>query len=177
MDPPRKRTDWLRVRQHCLAEALRVLNREDAEEAAQEALLRAWRYRGARRSAGWVPWVRTIARNEALRIAGQRRRFAQREVHEHAEPPDPAGASELEGVVESVSVEALLRPLKQHERDLLRLRYEEDLTNLEISRRLGMPEGTVKVRLHRLRGRLKAGFEQGKPHDARPGVSWHEANG
>jgi RNA polymerase sigma-70 factor (ECF subfamily) len=62
-------------------------------------------------------------------------------------------------VVESLSVGALLRPLKQHERDLLRLRYQEDLTNLEISRRLGMPEGTVKVRLHRLRGRLKAGFE------------------
>jgi RNA polymerase sigma factor (sigma-70 family) len=105
--------------------------------------------------------VRTIARNEALRIAAQRRRSAQREVHEDAEPPDPNGASDLEGVVESLSVRALLRPLQQHERDLLRLRYEEDLTNLEISRRLGMPEGTVKVRLHRLRGRLKAGFEQG----------------
>jgi RNA polymerase sigma-70 factor (ECF subfamily) len=136
-------------------------NREDAEEAAQEALLRVWRYRGARRSAGWLPWVRTIARNEALRIAERRSRFAQREVHEDAEPADPDGAPELECVVDSLSLTALLRPLKQDERDLLRLRYEEDLTNLEISRRLGMPEGTVKVRLHRLRGRLKAGLEQG----------------
>jgi len=164
MDPPRTRSDWLKLRQYCLAVALRVLrDREDAEEAAQEALLRAWRHRASRRSAAWVPWVRAIARNEALRIAARRRRFALREVHEDREPPDPGSAPDLvEGVVDSLSVGALLLPLKQHERDLLRLRYEEDLTNLEIARRLGMPEGTVKVRLHRLRGRLKAGIEHGE---------------
>jgi RNA polymerase sigma-70 factor (ECF subfamily) len=164
MDPPRTRSDWLRLRQHCLAEALRVLrDREDAEEAAQEALLRAWRHRASRRSANWLPWVRTIARNEAFRIAARRARFAQREVREHGEASDPGAAPSLdEGVVDSLAVAALLRPLTQHERDLLRLRYEEDLTNPEIARRLGMPEGTVKVRLHRLRGRLKAGIEQGE---------------
>src|SRR3954447_18930986 len=161
MGPPRTRSDWLRLRQYCLAEALRVLrNREDAEEAAQEALLRAWRHRASRRSANWLPWVRAIARNEALRIAARRARFAQRGVREVGEAPDPGAAPDLEGVVESLSVAALLRPLKQHERDLLRLRYEEDLTNPEIARRLGMPEGTVKVRLHRLRGRLKAGIDE-----------------
>jgi RNA polymerase sigma-70 factor (ECF subfamily) len=161
MDPPR-RSDWHGLRQYCFAEALRVLgDREDADEAAQEALLRAWRHRGSRRSADWLPWVRTIARNEALRIGARRRRFAQREVHEDSEAADPDGALDLDGLVESVCVGALIRPLEQHERDLLRLRYEEDLTNPEIARRLGMPEGTVKVRLHRLRGRLKAGLEQG----------------
>jgi RNA polymerase sigma-70 factor (ECF subfamily) len=163
MDAPRTRSDWLRLRQHCLAEALRVLrDREDAEEAAQEALLRAWRHRASRRSANWLPWVRAIARNEALRIAARRARFAQRELSGDEEVPDPGAAPDLEGVVDSLAVAALLRPLTQHERDLLRLRYEEDLTNSEIARRLGMPEGTVKVRLHRLRGRLKAGIEQGE---------------
>jgi RNA polymerase sigma-70 factor (ECF subfamily) len=163
MDAPRTRSDWLRLRQHCLTEALRVLrDREDAEEAAQEALLRAWRHRASRRSAHWLPWVRTIARNEALRIAERRARFAAREVSEDTEAPDPGAGPDLDGLAEALSVEALLRPLTQDERDLLRLRYEEDLTNPEIARRLGMPEGTVKVRLHRLRGRLKAGIEQGE---------------
>jgi len=137
-------------------------NREDAEEAAQEALLRAWRHRASRRSAQWVPWVRAIARNEALRIAARRARFAKRELSEGDEPPHPGTAPDLDEVVDSLAVAALLRPLNQDERDLLRLRYEEDLTNPEIARRLGMPEGTVKVRLHRLRGRLKAGIEQGE---------------
>ena len=161
MHPPPPRSDWLALRHHCLGEALRVLrNREDAEEAAQEALLRAWRHRGSRRSAAWVPWVRTIARNEALRVAARRRLYAQREVHDGGENGDREAVAELDGVVDALSVGELLRPLRQEERDLLRLRYEEDLTNPEIARRLGMPEGTVKVRLHRLRGRLKAGLEE-----------------
>jgi RNA polymerase sigma-70 factor, ECF subfamily len=161
MDPPRTRTEWLRLRDSCLREARRVLREpEDAEEAAQEALLRAWRHRRSRRSASWAPWVRAIARNEALRIAAQRSRSAQREVHSE-EPPDRGEVPE-DGVVESLALRAMLRPLRQEERDLLRLRYEEDLTNPEIARRLGIPEGTVKVRLHRLRGRLRAEYEQGE---------------
>src|SRR4051794_11202335 len=161
MDPPRTRSDWLALRQCCLREAMRVLRHpEDAEEAAQEALLRAWRHRGARRSAAWIPWVRTIARNEALRVAARRTQYAQREVHGRGHDVEREARSELDEVVDSVSLGELLRPLRREERDLLRLRYEEDLTNPEIARRLGMPEGTVKVRLHRLRGRLKAGLEE-----------------
>jgi RNA polymerase sigma-70 factor (ECF subfamily) len=161
MDPPRTRSDWLALRQYCLTEALRVLrHREDAEEAAQEALLRAWRHRASRRSAAWLPWVRTIARNEALRVAARRSQHAQREVHGRDESDEERAASELDDVMDAVSLSAILSPLRKEERDLLRLRYEEDLTNLEIARRLGMPEGTVKVRLHRLRGRLKAGLEE-----------------
>jgi DNA-directed RNA polymerase specialized sigma24 family protein len=35
-----------------------------------------------------------------------------------------------------------------------RLSYEHDVTHSEIAGRLGLPDGTVKVRLHRLRARL-----------------------
>jgi RNA polymerase sigma-70 factor (ECF subfamily) len=35
------------------------------------------------------------------------------------------------------------------------MRYGEDLTQAEVARRLGVPEGTVKVRLHRARRRLR----------------------
>jgi RNA polymerase sigma-70 factor, ECF subfamily len=35
------------------------------------------------------------------------------------------------------------------------MRYEADLTTAQIAKRLGMPEGTVKIRLHRLRTRLR----------------------
>jgi RNA polymerase sigma factor (sigma-70 family) len=38
---------------------------------------------------------------------------------------------------------------------MLHLRYAEDLTQGEVARRLGMPESTVKVRLHRARRRLR----------------------
>jgi RNA polymerase sigma-70 factor (ECF subfamily) len=35
------------------------------------------------------------------------------------------------------------------------MRYAEDLTQGAIARRLGIPEGTVKVRLHRARAKLR----------------------
>jgi RNA polymerase sigma-70 factor (ECF subfamily) len=48
-----------------------------------------------------------------------------------------------------------LDALADGDRSLLALRYAEDLTQSEVARRLGMPEGTVKVRLHRARRRLR----------------------
>ena len=54
-----------------------------------------------------------------------------------------------------VATRQALRALRPDERNLIRLRYVEDLTHGELARRLGMPEGTVKVRLHRARNRLR----------------------
>jgi RNA polymerase sigma-70 factor (ECF subfamily) len=48
--------------------------------------------------------------------------------------------------------------LSERERVLLALRYEEDLTQPAIAARLGIPEGTVKVQLHRARVKLRAAY-------------------
>ena len=47
------------------------------------------------------------------------------------------------------------RLLVRDERRLVDLRYEADLANPAIAQVLGLPEGTVKVRLHRIRNRLR----------------------
>jgi RNA polymerase sigma-70 factor (ECF subfamily) len=44
---------------------------------------------------------------------------------------------------------------------LLALRYEGDLTQEHVARIMGLPEGTVKVRLHRLRARLSTQLTYG----------------
>jgi RNA polymerase sigma-70 factor (ECF subfamily) len=49
----------------------------------------------------------------------------------------------------------MLRGLTLEERRLIDLRYKDDLAQPAIARVLGVPEGTVKVRLHRLRQRLR----------------------
>ena len=38
------------------------------------------------------------------------------------------------------------------------MRYEEDLTQAAIAAKLGIPEGTVKVRLHRARNKLRRAY-------------------
>jgi len=57
--------------------------------------------------------------------------------------------------LDAVLVADLLSSLGERDRELLVLRYLEDQTQPQIAARLGMPEGTVKVRLHRLRRRLQ----------------------
>lgn len=128
-------------------------NPNEAEDIAQDALLRAWRRRSTLRdSSRRKEWLGTIVRNEAFRQHSRVR-------------PDPVDtvdeweAAEDEGIVSTVEradVRAIIDRLSERDRKLIELRYEEDLTQEAIARRLGLPNGTVKVRLHRLRHRLRA---------------------
>lgn len=57
--------------------------------------------------------------------------------------------------VETADLHAALGRLSERDRRLLEMKYGEDLTQATIARRLGIPEGTVKVRLHRARNKLR----------------------
>src|SRR5215470_13705498 len=68
--------EWGAIHRVCLAEARRILGPgARADDAAQEAIIRAWRHWDRRtRPDAFAGWVRTIARREAYRIAAQGRR-------------------------------------------------------------------------------------------------------
>jgi RNA polymerase sigma-70 factor (ECF subfamily) len=96
-----------------------------------------------------------ITRNESRRLLGRQARRASREVVDpwglHSDTDD----DELVGAATRLTVEQALRTLGAGDQRMLRLRYAEDLTQVEVARRLGVPEGTVKVRLYRARRRLR----------------------
>lgn len=143
------------VRRRCLREARRYLPDAEAEDAVQEALLRAYRRRDAWvPPSGPLPWLLTITRNEAFRLLDRNRRSRTVPV---ADPPDQPGEdSELERVLLRMAVADGTLGLPDEDRALLQMRYgDEDLDNAEIGRRLGIPEGTVKSRLNRVRGQLR----------------------
>ena len=58
-------------------------------------------------------------------------------------------------MLERLSVEQILGRLSGPDRELVRLRYDEDLAHGAIADRLGIPEATVRVRIHRVRKRLR----------------------
>jgi RNA polymerase sigma-70 factor, ECF subfamily len=148
--------DWGGLRVRCVREAGRVLPRVDAEEAAQEALARAWLRRDAcRHPDAPLPWLLEITRNEARRLLGRKARRERLELFDVRSGED----DELTGMADRVTVEQALRTLADGDRRMLHLRYAEDLTQVEVARRLGVPEGTVKVRLHRARRRLRRVLE------------------
>jgi RNA polymerase sigma-70 factor (ECF subfamily) len=148
--------EWGEAHRVCLRLAYRYAsNPSEAEDIAQDALLRAWRRRSTLRDADRRnQWLAAIVRNEAFRQHARMR-------------PDPTSAIEgREGredeqviaTVELADLRAAMKRLNDRDRQLLQMRYEDDLTQGAIARKLGIPEGTVKVRLHRARNRLRSAY-------------------
>jgi RNA polymerase sigma-70 factor (ECF subfamily) len=124
-------------------------------------LLRAWRRRSTLRDSGSrKQWLSTIVRNEAFRHYSRPRPDPTDEVDQIE-----SGDEELVlATVERADLRAALERLSERDRALLSLRYEEDLTQPAIAARsfsrarLGIPEGTVKVQLHRARLKLRRAY-------------------
>lgn len=116
--------------------------------------MRAWRMQETCRNRDApLPWLLQITRNEALRVIDRRKRRGEvlsPETHEIE--TEQSGAEML---VERMSVRQAVSGLSDQDRELLRLRYEQDLTQPRVAEVTGLPEGTVKVRLHRARNRLR----------------------
>jgi RNA polymerase sigma-70 factor (ECF subfamily) len=101
-----------------------------------------------------------ITRNESFRVLERRSRVRMRELPEHCAAEVSAEDGRIEQLVSQAATRQALRLLTPDDRALLHLRYGEDLTQPEVARRLDLPEGTVKVRLHRVRQRLRQALEE-----------------
>jgi RNA polymerase sigma-70 factor (ECF subfamily) len=145
--------DWAAVSTLCLREARRLLGstHSAAEDAAQEATIRAWRYRASCRDpAKPEPWIAAIARREALRVVA-RRREQPLDVREDVADP----RQDLSELADLLAVRRALSALNGRDRQLLVGHYWQDLPNAELATQLGLAEVTVRVRLHRLRRMLR----------------------
>ena len=150
--------DWGELRRFCFSQALRVVGcPETAEEAAQEAIVRAWRHRDSCRQPDRpLGWLRRIARNEAVRLAGRR----PNEVLVDEPLAAPVGRTdEQESLDNGLLFRGIVGTLSRADQELAWLRYYEDLSCAKLAEHFGLSEATVKVRLHRLRRRLKERLE------------------
>jgi RNA polymerase sigma-70 factor (ECF subfamily) len=131
-------------------------NAADAEEAAQDAFVKAWRALDRfRPGAPLRPWLLAIVANEARnrrRSAGRRAALQLRVVAEPAaEPPEVAERGAL--------MDALGR-LKHDDRLVLGCRFLLDLSEAETAAALGVAVGTVKSRTSRALARLRKEAER-----------------
>jgi RNA polymerase sigma-70 factor, ECF subfamily len=137
-----------------LAAARRILGDPGlAEDAAQEAFLRAFRaLPGYRHQTSFAAWVRVIAQRSAIDLARRRR------------PEVPlVDTARSDGFEEKRHVDAdllreTLEALPPLEKELLLAREVEGEADKEIARRFGMTVTGVRVRIHRARKKLKARF-------------------
>jgi len=138
----------------------------DAEDAAQEAFVKAYaalpRFRAG---SPFRPWLLRIVTNEARnrrRSAGRRTGLALRAAEDRplgdAAPSPESAVLAHEARAELV---AALNLLRDDDREVIGARYFLELSEAETADTLGIPRGTVKSRLSRALGRLKAGLADG----------------
>ena len=132
-----------------------------AEDLAQETLLAVWRKADSfdPTRAGAATWVFTIARNLRIDAIRKERLIEPGEPSEDMPSGDPRADTIIETAQAERSLRAALAGLPEEQAMLLRLSFFEDHAHGDISERLGMPLGTVKSKLRRAIGRLRAALE------------------
>src|SRR5215203_1514830 len=133
----------------------------EAEDAAQEAFVKAYRALGSFRSgAPFRPWLLAVVANEARnrrRAAGRRAGLFLRAVRERA--PENSPSSPEASILAAERREELLDAiggLREEARWAIACRYFLGLSEVETASVLGCARGTVKSRLSRALGRLRA---------------------
>jgi RNA polymerase sigma-70 factor, ECF subfamily len=130
------------------AVALVCGSRPAAEDAVQEALLRAWeRSEKGEEIESLDGWVRTVALN--LARSGLRRLRAEARARSRMR-----GAASDEPSANHVDLEQALSTLSRRQREAVVLRYYLQLDTREVAAALQINEGTVKSTLFRARAML-----------------------
>ena len=160
-------------------------DRSDAEDAAQEALVTAYRQLASWRGEGpFGAWLMRIGIRIALRQAGKRRTVTWRDPLGGGPSEGSGGGSTVDPITQAVDqaaiesapltdpamlsmraerateLRAAVTALPEPYREVVALRFFGDATLDEIARVTGRPLGTVKTHLHRGLARLRNDLER-----------------
>jgi RNA polymerase sigma-70 factor, ECF subfamily len=125
----------------------------DASDAVQDALLSAWRgLDSLREPEAFRAWFRRHVVRAALRAASRRGRVVELDLT--AAAPD----GDLERDLDRRTLGRAFARLDARDRLLLTLHHFWDLSIAETAAHLGIPEGTVKSRVHYAMDRLRAAY-------------------
>jgi RNA polymerase sigma-70 factor, ECF subfamily len=156
---------WLAIRLRA------VMPAGEVEDVLQETFLAVWRgaarYRPSRDDGAAGGWLWGIARRQAallLRRGGHAVPVPPEMFTgdgRHAEDPEETALTraDLDHAV------AALGPAGGPERELWRLLYLEDRPVAEVAQLMGVPDGTVKSRAHRVRQLLRTALRSGQAEE------------
>ena len=150
-----------RYSDRCARFAARVVgNREDAEEAVQDAFVRAYRalgeYEERDRFSAWLFRILVNqCRSAAARAARRERTFSYAEAEEPAALPDETSADAAERYAQRDRLERALARLRPDQREAVMLRLGEDLTYDEMAELTGAGVSALKMRVTRAVARLR----------------------
>lgn len=154
-----------------------VRDRALAEDLSQDTFLKAFsrldRYDPAYRLSNWLF---KIAHNTVIDHVRKQKSAAlpidslsRGEDLSALEPGDPAARDPIETLAQAElarAVDSAMASLRPEYRQVVVLRYQEELSHEEIARITGLPVGTVKSHLHRARAQLAVALARLRPAEA-----------
>ena len=150
-----------------------VRNSTDAEDLAQETLLRAHRHLDSLKEPAalgiWLYRIATHVSLDFLRQVSHRSEVPHRPTGEDEDPDEESAADpeapRLDQLVDqsqmSHCVQEFLEALPDSARMAILLHDLHGLTSVEVAHLLGCTPGSAKIRLHRARERLRAALQAG----------------
>ncbi|HEX4875291.1 MAG TPA: sigma-70 family RNA polymerase sigma factor [Chitinophagaceae bacterium] len=146
--------------------ALRMVkNREDAEEVAQDAFIKAYRYLADFKGASkFSTWLYTIVNNTAISFLRKKKveihSLDNEKVFEVADSKDSGmGANLIEQKSKLSMVNDAIAMLNPDDAQIITLFYKAEQSLEETAQILGIEVNAAKVRLYRARTRLKEKME------------------
>ena len=137
------------------AARLIIRDPELARDAVQDALFRAWRdLRSLRDPDRFAAWLHRLTVNACLDQARRRRR---RPIEVEVTDLQPLVAADVtDAMGDRELVNAVLLRLDERDRSIIVLHYYLGMPLPEVAAALGMPVGSVKTRLYRALGAMRA---------------------
>ncbi|MCB2221521.1 MAG: RNA polymerase sigma factor [Bacteroidetes bacterium] len=146
--------------------AFRILrNHEDAEEIVQDAFVKAYQALGGfEKKSKFSTWLHRIVYNASISKTRKKKyemhsldeqfieNYSTDEVYENLDQLDHNEQKKL--------VDVLMNKLDQEERAIISMFYISDHSTDEIAQITGLTQSNVKVRLHRIRGKMQTYLQQ-----------------
>jgi RNA polymerase sigma factor (sigma-70 family) len=123
---------------------------ERAREVVQDTFLRLCRQKPAQIRSHLAQWLYTVCRNRALDVVRKERRMtgisdARLELQAHPGPPAPAVLEQEEQLADVLDI---LRTLPANQQEVIRLKFQSDLSYLEISQITNLTVSNVGFLIH-----------------------------
>lgn len=138
--------------------ALRMCGADGADDVTQDAFVAAWRaLPNFRSDCRFSTWLYRLTTNAAIDCLRREKRHRDADDLDGVELPDGGDTPQeaAERTETQTAVRSALSALSDEHRQVLLLRYMQEMDYGEIAVSLGISEGTVKSRINRAKARLK----------------------
>ena len=149
---------YKRIYRYC---QFNIGQRETAQDLCQETFLRAWKTLPSfsqRQGSSFQAYLFRISHNLVI---DSKRKKKEIRLAKYQDVEEPSYLDEqIERQETSQKLKEALAKLHPVERQIIVLRYFEEMTTTEVARVVGLREGTLRVRAHRVLKKLKQLLEE-----------------